>query len=162
MAKRSLVAQVQEVERELAMRRSVYARETKPKKQAENEEHLARMEAVLESLKWLQQHEGKIRRVIAQRRWGLSTEGAGVHPVFGAPVLYPDHIDCCSLCGHTIPDEHSPLVVVGGGRGGMMWAYCAECEEAVKASGMKSKLVEQGGADAPGNDKHVEGGQQRP
>jgi hypothetical protein len=162
MAKRVPVAQVQEVERELAMRRSVYARETKPKKQAENEEHLARMEAVLESLKWLQQHEGKIRRVIAQRRWGLSTEGAGVHPVFGAPVLYPDHIDCCSLCGHTIPDEHSPLVVVGGGRGGMMWAYCAECEEAVKASGMKSKLVEQGGTDAPGNDKHVEGGQQRP
>lgn len=50
---RSLVAQIQEVERELELRRRLYSRETSVRKQSENAEHLIRMEAVLETLKTL-------------------------------------------------------------------------------------------------------------
>jgi hypothetical protein len=51
---RSLVAQIQEVERELALRERVYARETNNRKRNENEEHMARMVAVLHTLQRLQ------------------------------------------------------------------------------------------------------------
>lgn len=49
----SLKSQIAEVERELALRRNVYNRETKPKKIAENELHMAHMRAVLGTLQWL-------------------------------------------------------------------------------------------------------------
>lgn len=48
-----LKSQIAEVKRELALRRNVYARETKPKKIAENELHMAHMAAVLKTLEWL-------------------------------------------------------------------------------------------------------------
>jgi hypothetical protein len=53
MATVSLKSQIAEVDRELALRRNVYNRETKPKKIAENELHMAHMRAVLGTLKWL-------------------------------------------------------------------------------------------------------------
>jgi hypothetical protein len=50
---RSLTAQIQEVEREIALRERVYSRETNHRKRNENEEHMLRMRAVLETLKQL-------------------------------------------------------------------------------------------------------------
>jgi hypothetical protein len=49
-----LKSQIAEVKRELALRRNVYARETKPKKISENELHMAHMAAVLKTLEWLE------------------------------------------------------------------------------------------------------------
>jgi hypothetical protein len=52
---RSLVAQIQEVEREIALRRRVYPRQVfnGRMKQAEADEHLLLMECVLETLRRL-------------------------------------------------------------------------------------------------------------
>lgn len=64
MSQRSIGAQVQEVERELAFRERVYGRETNAKKRNENEEHMLRMQCVLATLKWLQANEAKIRAAL--------------------------------------------------------------------------------------------------
>lgn len=61
---RSLGAQIQEVQRELALRERVYGRAA-PNKRGENEEHMARMKAVLRTLLWLQKNETKIRAHLA-------------------------------------------------------------------------------------------------
>lgn len=58
---RSIGAQIQEVERELAFRERVYGREVNQKKQSENEEHMLRMQCVLATLKWLQENETQIK-----------------------------------------------------------------------------------------------------
>lgn len=62
MSHRSIGAQIQEVERELALRERVYGRETNQKKCSENDEHMTRMIAVLHTLQWLQTNEAKIRK----------------------------------------------------------------------------------------------------
>lgn len=61
---RTLVAQIQEVERELALRERVYSRETNPAKGSENVEHMLRMECVLRTLRWLQTNEVKIKAML--------------------------------------------------------------------------------------------------
>jgi len=65
---RSLIAQIQEVERELAFRERVYervyGRETNQKNQSENVEHMLRMQCVLATLKWLEKNEIKIRALL--------------------------------------------------------------------------------------------------
>jgi hypothetical protein len=38
--------------------------------------------------------------------------------------------DTCSKCGHTIPDEHVPLMLWSD-HGDMMWVYCEGCEGAM-------------------------------
>jgi hypothetical protein len=60
---RSLIAQIQEVERELALRERVYRRETNARKQNENAEHMLRMQCVLATLKRLQQAEPEVRKL---------------------------------------------------------------------------------------------------
>lgn len=65
MTPRSVGAQIQEVERELALRERVYARETNQKKRSENDEHMTRMVAVLHTLQWLLKHETRIRAHLA-------------------------------------------------------------------------------------------------
>lgn len=67
MTPRSIGAQIQEVERELALRERVYSRETSQKKQSENEEHMLRMRCVLETLQWLLKHETRIRAHLAPK-----------------------------------------------------------------------------------------------
>lgn len=62
----SLTSQIAEVERELAMRRSVYARERDPKKQDRNVLHMAHMEAVLATLLFVKKNEAKIRAAVAE------------------------------------------------------------------------------------------------
>jgi hypothetical protein len=62
MRKFSLQQQVEEVERELRLRRDVYARlhTTKPSTRSENEFFMQRMEAVLRTLLYLIKHKDKI------------------------------------------------------------------------------------------------------
>ncbi len=59
----SIIAQIQEVEREIALRVKVYPREVASRKmrQAVADMHLDRMRAVLRTLQWLQQNEAKIK-----------------------------------------------------------------------------------------------------
>lgn len=54
----SISAQIVEVEREIALRRSVYARlaYNSPSKKSECEYFMARMEAVLDTLRFLEKH----------------------------------------------------------------------------------------------------------
>jgi hypothetical protein len=35
--------------------------------------------------------------------------------------------DTCSKCGHSIPEEHVPLILWNGS-GELMWVYCEACE----------------------------------
>lgn len=35
--------------------------------------------------------------------------------------------DTCSKCGHTIPEEHVPLMLWND-TGDLMWVYCEACE----------------------------------
>jgi hypothetical protein len=35
--------------------------------------------------------------------------------------------DTCSKCGHTIPEEHVPLMLWNGS-GNLMWVYCDSCD----------------------------------
>lgn len=65
VVQRSIGAQIQEVERELALRERVYSRETNPKKGTENAEHMIRMECVLRTLRWLQTNEVRIKALLA-------------------------------------------------------------------------------------------------
>lgn len=67
MSQRSIGAQIQEVERELALRERVYGREANQKKQSENEEHMLRMRCVLGTLRWLQANEAKIKEALAPK-----------------------------------------------------------------------------------------------
>ena len=62
--RRSLSAQIQEVERELALRERVYSRETNPAKGSENAEHMLRMECVLRTLRWVQKNEARIKAAL--------------------------------------------------------------------------------------------------
>lgn len=62
MPRVSLNQQLEEVERELGLRRDVYARlaTTKPGTRSQNEFFMARMQAVAETLRWLIKHKDKI------------------------------------------------------------------------------------------------------
>lgn len=66
----SLTGQIAEVERELAMRRNVYARDVASGKMKQSLADLLieRMEAVLKTLMWLQSHESEIRAHIASKK----------------------------------------------------------------------------------------------
>lgn len=66
----SLTGQIAEVERELALRREVYRRQTDAGKMKQSLADLLmeRMEAVLKTLLWLQKHEAAIRDYVDQRK----------------------------------------------------------------------------------------------
>lgn len=49
-----------------------------------------------------------------------------LHPVLGRSVKNAAS-DTCSMCGHTIPDEHVPLMLWND-TGELMWVYCERCE----------------------------------
>ena len=68
--KLSLDAQIEEVLYEISQRKSVYPRLVQQRKLRESvgELHIARMEAVLATLRWLQQHEAFIRASIQNRQ----------------------------------------------------------------------------------------------
>lgn len=40
--------------------------------------------------------------------------------------------DTCSKCGHSIPEEHVPLIAWNEG-GDLMWVYCEKCEGSLLA-----------------------------
>jgi hypothetical protein len=63
MAKISLIGQIAEVRRELAMRHQVYPRQVSAQKMRsqESEMLIGRMEAVLETLEFVQRHEAEFR-----------------------------------------------------------------------------------------------------
>jgi hypothetical protein len=52
-----------------------------------------------------------------------------LHPTLGRAVV---GTDTCSKCGHTIPEEHVPLLLWAD-EGRIMWAYCGACEGPVFA-----------------------------
>jgi len=66
MKRPSLIAQIQEVERELGKRKDVYPRLVKTRKlrQSEADFYMGRMEAVLVTLRWLQEHEAAVRAAV--------------------------------------------------------------------------------------------------
>lgn len=63
----SLHAQIEEIDYELGQRRNVYARiaSSDPKRRSELDYHVLRLEAVRDTLLWLQQHEALIRQRLA-------------------------------------------------------------------------------------------------
>jgi hypothetical protein len=70
MTKISLAQQIEEVERELKLRESVFRSHgrTGGMRSSEAEFHIARMKAVLTTLRWLQAHEATIRTAVAQSK----------------------------------------------------------------------------------------------
>jgi len=64
--------QIEEVERELAMRQRVYPGQVRRKtmRQGEADLHIARMEAVLVTLRWLQENEYRVKDAIAKTEIG--------------------------------------------------------------------------------------------
>jgi hypothetical protein len=48
------------------------------------------------------------------------------HPVMGRSVKN-GATDTCSKCGHTIPEEHVPLMLWDDS-GELMWVYCEDCD----------------------------------
>lgn len=73
-AKVSIIGQISEVEREIAMRKQVYPRQVGSGKmrQAEADLLLARMEAVRQTLIFCHAHEADIRAYIASKRGAQS------------------------------------------------------------------------------------------
>jgi hypothetical protein len=71
--RRTLTAQIQEVERELAMRRRVYPNEVSRRRMRESEadEHLLRLECVLETLRWLDANRDRIKAALKEGEGGL-------------------------------------------------------------------------------------------
>lgn len=69
---RSLTAQIQEVDRELAMRRRVYPHRVASRRMRESEadEHCLRLECVRATLQWLQKHEARIKAALATEDGG--------------------------------------------------------------------------------------------
>jgi hypothetical protein len=69
----SLTGQIQEVEREIALRHNVYPRQVSKGdlKQATADLLIERMEAVRTTLMWLQKHEADIRGFVASKTKGL-------------------------------------------------------------------------------------------
>ena len=65
--RRSLTAQLQEVERELAMRARVYPQQVAARRirGSEADEHCLRLECVRDTLRWLQKHEAQIKAALA-------------------------------------------------------------------------------------------------
>jgi hypothetical protein len=66
----SLGAQIEEVEYELKMRHDVYERRVAAHKMKQSlaDLHIARMESVLATLRWLQQYEQDVRDYVAKAR----------------------------------------------------------------------------------------------
>jgi hypothetical protein len=64
--RRSLTAQLQEVERELAMRARVYPQRVAARRMREGEadEHCLRLECVRDTLRWLQKNEARIKAAL--------------------------------------------------------------------------------------------------
>jgi hypothetical protein len=52
-----------------------------------------------------------------------------LHPTLGRSVKN-GATDTCSKCGHTIPEEHVPLILWND-TGDLMWVYCADCDGGV-------------------------------
>jgi hypothetical protein len=48
------------------------------------------------------------------------------HEVLGRSVKN-GATDTCSKCGHSIPEEHVPLILWNGS-GKLMWVYCERCD----------------------------------
>ena len=69
MKRPSLIAQIQEVEREIGMRKDIYPRLVKTRKlrQSEADYYMERMEAVLVTLQWLQTHQAAVRSAVKAR-----------------------------------------------------------------------------------------------
>jgi hypothetical protein len=66
-----------------------------------------------------------------------------LHSVLGRS--FEGRTDTCSKCGHAIPEDAVPLMLFGGGRSGLMWVYCEDCEGVLlklTQRSMKSKVVE--------------------
>lgn len=70
MSRVSIVSQILEVERELAMRKQVYARRVSSRamRQSEADLLIGRMEAVRQTLLFCQEHEADIRAFVAAKR----------------------------------------------------------------------------------------------
>ena len=54
------------------------------------------------------------------------------HPLFGRSVKN-GATDSCSKCGHTIPEDHVPLLLWDKS-GKFMWAYCESCDAKIIAA----------------------------
>jgi hypothetical protein len=64
----SLAQQIEEVEREIALREDVYKRKYTGRDRSRGEFHLARMRAVLATLQWLAAEEATIRAYVAAKK----------------------------------------------------------------------------------------------
>jgi len=72
MIKVPLAGQIAEVEREIVMRRQVYGRKVQERRMrpAEADLLIARMEAVLKTLRWLEANETQVRAFVDQQQAG--------------------------------------------------------------------------------------------
>ena len=68
MAQFPLTQQIEEIEREIALRKNVYPRMVGSGKlrQGEADFHMARIESVLKTLKWMKEHEEAIKAAVKQ------------------------------------------------------------------------------------------------
>lgn len=71
-----IVAQITEVEREIALRRSVYPGLVSRGKlrQAEADLHTAQMQAVLETMKWCERNSPLIHKIVAEEKSNAGAE----------------------------------------------------------------------------------------
>lgn len=97
----SIAAQVEEVERELGKRDSVYPGLVFTRKltQAQAEFHYARMVAVGDTLRWVRDHAGELRR------------GRIIVDVLAALAALPASAETSALCGrlaNMMPKEPTP------------------------------------------------------
>lgn len=76
MARISIVGQIAEAERELAMRRDVYPRRvaSRAMRQGEAEMLIARQEAIIATLKWVRANEADIRAWIEAKKAGAAAD----------------------------------------------------------------------------------------
>ena len=67
--RRSLSAQIEEVERELDKRRTDYPREVRASRMRQGvaDEHVLRLSCVLETLRWLQVNESRIKSLLGKK-----------------------------------------------------------------------------------------------
>jgi hypothetical protein len=72
----SLAQQIEEVEREIKLRESAYRSygRTGSMRTSEAEFHIARMKAVLTTLRWLQAHEATVKAAVTKSKQKASSE----------------------------------------------------------------------------------------
>jgi hypothetical protein len=78
-------------------------------------------------------------RLLRQVREAGVTDRQILHPNLGRSVKN-GATDTCSKCGHTIPEDHVPLILWDQS-GEFMWVFCEGCEVSILRGMMKPRAA---------------------